>query len=623
MVIRQVKYCNEGLKYKVFGLFPFFDINENNELVLYKGNTNVDGCYNKLSCGFKIDFDFYDGDICLLEKENTYSYTTLHHYYLIYKDRENELFIQFMNKGIGKIKVNIDIDINECDLVPFEINLSECKSLYNEMYNYKLLLDFYVESKNTVSGKYGDKFEDYFELLAYGRDENLEYWNSLDLYHEGDKVMYDDGIFVCKEKNVINCELECILDKFNRMGGDKMLEFYKNNIATADQIADELYGYANANNYYTINVNIVNTINDMGISDNYINFWDKYTYYFKGDIISYNGENYICKGKFNENGEDEGVIGDWNDVYFEDLKTVLSDDITINGITDSKLRNFRVFNDYISPLNEVETPNLTEDWLWYYKKGHVVNQSVVRDEDGNIDLLDKSKGRLDDNLMAYGDVLIDITRNNVKQQITFEYIIGCHLTAELKEIDTNEFGTYLFKYGDFAYDNKDKYSGVKYRETYNYSMDSEIYTMSDDEFNRFINNYTIKEVVSKFTPDEFNNFVNDDKNIKQINMKYIKAPFLLLSNINKHEVSVNGVEKNLMYLSSNFEVNIDKQRDFSQTPIIKQDFYSNTPFNPSVKNNVRFSRGNAAAFERHIKLGEIKSFDDFQNYANGGFFNVI
>ena len=97
----------------------------------------------------------------------------------------------------------------------------------------------------------------------------------------------------------------------------------------------------------------------------------------------------------------------------------------------------------------------------------------------------------------------------------------------------------------------------------------------------------------------------------------------MLSNINKHEVSVNGVEKILMYLSSNFEVNIDKQRDFSQTPIIKQDFYSNTPFNPSVKNNVRFSRGNAAAFERHIKLGEIKSFDDFQNYANGGFFNVI
>ena len=55
--IRQVKYCNEGLKYKVFGLFPFFDINENNELVLYKGNTNVDGCYNKLSCGFLHSFE--------------------------------------------------------------------------------------------------------------------------------------------------------------------------------------------------------------------------------------------------------------------------------------------------------------------------------------------------------------------------------------------------------------------------------------------------------------------------------------------------------------------------------------------------------------------------------------
>jgi hypothetical protein len=45
-------------------------------------------------------------------------------------------------------------------------------------------------------------------------------------------------------------------------------------------------------------------------------------------------------------------------------------------------------------------------------------------------------------------------------------------------------------------------------------------------------------------------------------------------------------------------------------------------FKPYVEDNVDIDRGKNAAFERHIKLGEVKTLQDLENYQNGGFFNI-
>jgi hypothetical protein len=45
-------------------------------------------------------------------------------------------------------------------------------------------------------------------------------------------------------------------------------------------------------------------------------------------------------------------------------------------------------------------------------------------------------------------------------------------------------------------------------------------------------------------------------------------------------------------------------------------------YKPTVDNNVRIDRGNYSAFERHLKLAEVKTLNDLAEYSNGSFFNV-
>ena len=66
-----------------------------------------------------------------------------------------------------------------------------------------------------------------------------------------------------------------------------------------------------------------------------------------------------------------------------------------------------------------------------------------------------------------------------------------------------------------------------------------------------------------------------------------------------------------------------ENRDLDAAPIIRPEYYEFISYPSKVKNYVSFSRGNAAAFERHLKLGEVKSLDDMENYANNGFFHIL
>jgi hypothetical protein len=118
-------------------------------------------------------------------------------------------------------------------------------------------------------------------------------------------------------------------------------------------------------------------------------------------------------------------------------------------------------------------------------------------------------------------------------------------------------------------------------------------------------------------------FVNDELKLKIVDTKYIKGIFNTTSAINRTSTIINGIEHEFTYLPTDFTVTIAPERDYNNAPLIRRDYYSNLEFTPIVKNKVRFGRGNSSAWERHIKLGEVKSFDDFLNYQNNGFFNVI
>ena len=82
--------------------------------------------------------------------------------------------------------------------------------------------------------------------------------------------------------------------------------------------------------------------------------------------------------------------------------------------------------------------------------------------------------------------------------------------------------------------------------------------------------------------------------------------------------------KRVPYIQTAFTTNVDITHvDVEERPLIRYDYYNGVNFQPSTNiDDVYIERGVTQAFEKHIKLGEIKTFEDFENYANGGFFTI-
>ena len=77
------------------------------------------------------------------------------------------------------------------------------------------------------------------------------------------------------------------------------------------------------------------------------------------------------------------------------------------------------------------------------------------------------------------------------------------------------------------------------------------------------------------------------------------------------------------FLRTNFTTTVDITHvDIEERPLIRYDYYNGVNFQPSVNEDVYIERGVTQAFEKHIKFSEIKTFEDLENYANGGFFVI-
>lgn len=515
--------CREDIIYRIFGLFPYYDKNENGDFVLYKATENVDGCYGKISCSFKLpqNVKLIVGGITLLEAGKIYSYKTLENLYYKYKDTidsNTEGFIEFMERGMGRTKVDKE---EGWVLVPDYINIAECEDLLKELLKLKKLIDNYQ----------------------------------------------NDG-------NEADCDIACVVKEFNQKGGNKMIEKYRGLLETRKEISNDYYEYAiNSvdntpyNTTIDFNINFVSKYKDLGIAESY---------------------------------------PVWDNKNFELFRDELTEDVDLkSGVSNSLLTNFRQFTDYIPNNNNgddtraVITPDDGTDWLFYYKMGYVADYDIAIDSDGNI-AIKEGKNRNDvcdsvnyeTNLEAYGDVLIDITEDRDKRTVTFKYVIGGHLKAHLVSVEADELNKIHYCYDDFVYDTEDKYHGVVYTETYPYD----------------INQWVDKETFGKMIEGE------------ELNEKGV---FILTDNLISSKADFDG-DIDYSYIAADYEATISKEKDYiMKSPIVRPDYYIGITHEPIIRNNVKFSRGNAAAFERHIKLGEVKSFDDLENYSNGGFFNMV
>ena len=303
-------------------------------------------------------------------------------------------------------------------------------------------------------------------------------------------------------------------------------------------------------------------------------------------------------------------------------------------------------------FGQVETPSYDEDWLWYYVKGAIYDISTITDN-GEIVKIPDSLPTDTDNLLAYGSVLTDIKADDTDCTLTITYYTDAHLKIVKTEEKTTriqyteeEYEYYKGKYGNnvvilykkdgsdseikqseydsledeekalyvpyeieikyreqfFTIDTDSKYGeyhGVKYTETYNYERYGEIYDLVlNNGFEDYINN-----TERSFEKYAFNSSPNNVQR-KVLDTYVVDVP----------------------YISSNFEYTFDYEENIKNelcSVIYKEDLLNGIHYKPIVDNQAFILRGTSAAFERHLRLGEVKTLEDLENYHNGSFFNII
>ena len=604
-------------------MFAYLEIDEQGTCKIVKATNGKQGDYGRIIANVYFKDDFKDGEwvfehdckdgtkLRIRKGEKTYR-TLIETYYKAIKDKEwarkengeyEDPFLAFMERGIGLKYVGLSEEVSEngeCGvttikkfpLAPDYIYLGEAKTLYNKMIKMKKQLIFWEEHTKLC-------------------EEDKKYYQRLK-------------------------------EEFEMRNGDNLINKSAELIKEAEEVATDYLGYTlkpdpsdhnkliETNLTLDFNVNLVNTIKDLGLVTPYIEEWVAGKRYYKEDVVYHidgNGygmtwyckpsedakkdefgrpytegfyeenteliffddgstitiggekietpknwipqslnwvkrnERFICK-KCGEVYEDDGTCKCGNEEltkFYKYYECVDEQEGTkvIEGTCNSHLTSLRRFATYLNRNDEVETPDNYTDWLWYYRKGLVMNREEKYDEMGNLAVMyGKESGYVDGieaiinegnsigdniimegdyavNLAAWGDVITNIEANNGEDgsgTITFTYWLGVHLKAKIddrsedvKWYSQDDDGNYKYYFKDFKADTTSPYGanhGVKYTETYIYYKDDTSYEVTT----RFINGpkykigYTVKgsDVISRYKTTEYlKDYDGDFKEIEE------------------------------------------------------------------------------------------------------------
>lgn len=496
------KVSYEKMISRLPAMFAYLDIDEQGTCKIVKATNGKQGDYGRIIANvyFKDEWvvkddyvfihDCKDGTKLRIRKgEKTYR-TLIETYYKAIKDKEwerntdgtyKEPFLAFMEKGIGLKYVGLSEEVSEngeCGvttikkfpLAPDYIYLGEAKTLYNKMIKMKKQLIFW---------------EEHTKLCA----EDKKYYQRLK-------------------------------EEFEMRNGNNLINKLAELIKEAEEVATEYLGYTlkpdpsdnkkliETNLTLDFNVNLVNTIKDLGLVTPYIEEWVAGKRYYKEDVVYHidgngYGMTWYCKpsedAKKDEFGRPytEGFYEENTElIFFDDGSTITiggenietpknwipqtlnwvnrdeqeGTEVVIEGTCNSHLTSLRRFTTYLNRNDEVETPDNYTDWLWYYRKGMVMNREEKYDEMGNLAVMyGKEEGHFDGveaivggdkptnikfdtdnktvlNLAAWGDVITDIKAVNDREDggtITFTYWLGVHLKAKIDDRSEGDKKTYV------------------------------------------------------------------------------------------------------------------------------------------------------------------------------------
>ena len=170
---------------------------------------------------------------------------------------------------------------------------------------------------------------------------------------------------------------------------------------------------------------------------------------------------------------------------------------------------------------------------------------------------------------ARGDMITAVTFDEANRVVTFDYVIEGNLTP------VNENG-YAYRDG-----------GVRYRDRYGYYVEHVDVNLSGET-------------------REFAYYDLDSGDTAVLDT---------LTDMSG-TVTLTSTTLTTTYESSDFnEAN-------TYAPTYRDEYLLGISSAPVVNEEVNVDRGTAAAMERHLKLGEIKTMEDMENYGNG-FFNIV
>lgn len=678
----EYKVSYENMISRIPGLFAYLDSNALGEVSLHHAYDSNCGCYGKMVENIKLpsvgNKNFPKGTSLivdkkvLLEKGKTYTFRTIITYYYQYRDlftkyvyikdktrvitveeyknldtrkqnlykrRIDSEFIKFVEKGIGKIEI------------PFD--------KYNKFVNNSNLYVNICKDSNVITKEeYNDLSEKEKANYRLKRNENVPKFiylaNVISLYNELVKMGKQCMFYQNNKENFGNDKhMCCLCERYINMGGDDLRDYVESLIKKYKEIADEYFTYANNTKSMTLDfdIDLVSSYDDMGIMDSYVEEWLPYKQYYCGDRVFYDGSIWCCTedntGYFNE--DELRVV--FSERYFEKINNVFEkidnqklvniekNTFKITGQTDSKLKDLRRFVTYMNDDNIGEKPQNGYDWLFYYRIGNICNISTLNDDLGNILKLDgKPTASKDDGdeLMAYGDVITNITTNTKENTITFEYIINAHLIGNSASYSykLDEDKNVIHYWKDFTYENN---TGIKYTETYNYTKDSDLDKLINGEF-KLVTDYTEDgEPIYDETIFTFENYV---KGKYDEHLKSFKFEFITFNNELSYNKTIANQEVNIISTITDFEVfkndndefmevhsmaddefyteeKIQKQRGIH---MFRHDYFNGITYAPTKKIDVHIERGSTSCFQKHIAFSEIKTVNDMTEY--GSFFKM-
>ena len=174
---------------------------------------------------------------------------------------------------------------------------------------------------------------------------------------------------------------------------------------------------------------------------------------------------------------------------------------------------------------------------------------------------DSSNGKYTGDYLTYSSVTDD--------RITFVYYLGSF-------------------FSDSGYTTVIK-EGTKYEETYQFKNVSS--ALTNDTI------YNVPDITYYYMDIKY-----DESKVTVYNEDFNLYRDTNIGNIKEFNVSDVWVEENVI-----------------NTPLIKEEYLMSANIDSNIKLNVEIDRGNTAAFEKHLILGECNTFSDLENYKNGLF----